>query len=369
MDTKAYKLRVIVTACSMAVASASGIAIAQTSQQQSQQPQQQDRAQQMQPPPAQQNLNQLPLEPSPGSNQAQASESRDATQLVTEATEVVREMERDPDLMQALQQAQGIFIVPDYGRAAVGVGGRGGEGVVLVKQDGSWSNPAFYSFGGISAGVQAGIEAGSIAMILNNQKAVNSFRQDTNWSLNADAGLTVVAWSGRAQGNAGKGDVTVWSDAKGLFGDLAISVTGINFDEEATSAFYGRQVAMQEIFGGQVRNAPPQVAQLKQALPSGSGGAASGGSAAAAGGAAGAAGAAGAGVQQQGSAGGASQQNQSSSAAGTSGAGSTGSDAAAGDDITATNPPYTEDVEFAGQGTTGTGIGATGENKNAGGVD
>ncbi|OGB26123.1 MAG: hypothetical protein A3I66_13675 [Burkholderiales bacterium RIFCSPLOWO2_02_FULL_57_36] len=234
---------------------------------------------------------------------------------MSEATKVVRLMERDPNLKKALQQAQGIFIIPDYGRAALGIGGRGGEGVALMKQGGKWSDPAFYNMGAISAGLQAGAEGGSIAMILTNQKAVDSFKQENNWSLNADAGLTVANWSAKAQAAAGKGDVIVWSNAKGLLGDVALSVSDINFDEDETTAFYGKQVTLQDVFNGKVK-APPQVAALKQALPAGSGGQTSGGSGAKSGG--------------SGSAGGGA------------------SDSA---------PPYTKDVERPGAGTTGTGIG------------
>lgn len=87
-----------------------------------------------------------------------------------------------------MQQAKGVFIVPTYGRVALGVGGSGGAGVLLVKRDdGTWSDPAFYNIGGISVGVQAGAEGGPIAMVLNNEKGVSRFMQKNNFSLSADA--------------------------------------------------------------------------------------------------------------------------------------------------------------------------------------
>ncbi len=244
MSTKKYRTRVIVTACSLALASMSGMAAAQTSTSQGA-------------------TNANP----PASSRNQGNESKDAMQQINESAQVLGQMERDAGMKKVLQQAKGVFVVPDYGRAALGVGARGGEGVLLVKRNGQWSDPAFYNIGGVSLGLQAGAEAGAIAMVLNNQKAVDSFKKDNNWSLNADAGLTIINWSGKAQGSAGKGDVIVWADTEGLLGDLAVSVTDINFDEDETAGYYGKQVALNDIFSGKVKN--PHASELKQALAEG----------------------------------------------------------------------------------------------------
>lgn len=190
----------------------------------------------------------------------------DAVTHVNTAIQTIRKMENDRGMAQLLKNAKGVFVVPDYGRAALGVGARGGAGVLLVRQGNSWSNPAFYNMGGISAGLQAGAEAGEIALVLNNQKALNSFMQGNKFSLNAGAGLTLVNWSAKAQGSAGRGDVTVWSDTEGLFGGATLSVTDIDYDENETSAYYKRRVAARDVLMGKVSN--PQAAQLRQAIAS-----------------------------------------------------------------------------------------------------
>jgi lipid-binding SYLF domain-containing protein len=131
-----------------------------------------------------------------------------------------------------------VFIVPDYGRAALGVGGAAGQGVLVANNDGRWSSPAFYNIGAINIGLQAGAEAGSIAFLVMSDDAMQNFEEENNFSLDADAGLTIVDYSKRAQANLGKGaDVVVWSDTKGLLGELAISVADIMWDNEANQAF------------------------------------------------------------------------------------------------------------------------------------
>lgn len=201
-----------------------------------------------------------------------------AMKHVNDAVEVVHRMESEPGVKSLLQQAKGVFIVPSYGRAALGIGGSGGAGVLLAKRDdGTWSDPAFYNLGAISIGLQAGAEGGPIAMILNNDKAVNHFLQKNNFSLSADAGLTVVNWAKAAQGEAGTGDVVAWAGNKGLFGNVAsIGVNDIRFNQKQNDAYYHKTVAVRDVISGKIKN--PQADTLKQALAATSTGTASGGS-------------------------------------------------------------------------------------------
>lgn len=204
----------------------------------------------------------------PGTERNQ-EEMRNANEHINKAIQVVRQMEAAPDLRAQLQRVRGVFIVPDYARAALGVGARGGAGVLLVRSGNTWGNPAFYNMGGISAGLQAGAEAGAIAFLLNDQKAINSFMQNNKFSLNADAGLTLVNWSKKGMGSAGWGNITVWSDTEGLFGGAALSITDVDYDEDETSAYYRRQVAARDVLTGKVKN--PQADMLRQALANATG--------------------------------------------------------------------------------------------------
>jgi lipid-binding SYLF domain-containing protein len=198
------------------------------------------------------------------STSSERDHATNANRHVDAAVNVVHRMESESGMDKMLQQAKGIFIVPNYGRAALVVGAAGGSGVLLVKHGATWSDPAFYTVGGISAGAQAGIEKGSITLILNSEKAVNNFTQNNKFSMDANAGLTIINWSKTAERPVGRGDVVAWSDNKGLFGELAIGVTDIRFDAKQTSAYYQRNVAATDVLNGNVQN--PQSMTLKQAL-------------------------------------------------------------------------------------------------------
>ena len=195
-----------------------------------------------------------------------AKPAQRATERVSDALAVVRQLEAEPRMKQLLQQGKGVLIVPSYGRAALGVGAHGGAGLLLLKRsDGAWSGPVFYDLGGLTVGLQAGAEGGPIALVLNNEKAVNEFMKKNNVALSADAGLTVLNWSKLAQGTAGTGDVVAWSGTKGLFGDVAaVGVNDIRFNQSLTNAYYGRTLSPREIAAGTVSN--PQSEPLQQAL-------------------------------------------------------------------------------------------------------
>ena len=54
-------------------------------------------------------------------------------------------------------------------------------------------------------------------MILMTPGAVDRFETSSSGgSLKGNAGLTVLKWSGKAQTNTGRGDVLLWSNARGL---------------------------------------------------------------------------------------------------------------------------------------------------------
>jgi lipid-binding SYLF domain-containing protein len=255
-----YKVRPIIAACILAMTSLSGYAAGQSTS------------------------SSRSSDTQASTNAPSGKDETAAAKHVNDAVAVVHRMESEPGLSNLVQQAKGVFIVPTYRRLALGIGGSGGTGVLLAKRDnGAWSDPAFYNIGGISVGAQAGAEGGPIVMVLNNDKAVNRFMEKNNFSLSADAGLTVVNWAKVAQGTVGAGDVVVWAGTKGLFGNVAaIGVNGIRFNQDETSAYYHQTVSARDIASGTVKN--PQADTLKQALAASSKGTASSSSGASTGG-------------------------------------------------------------------------------------
>ena len=194
-----------------------------------------------------------------------AANGANPQKLVNGAVDVVNKMKKDPQLTKLMQKAKGLYIVPYFGRGAFVVGGRGGAGLVTVKQNGGWSDPAFYDFGAISIGAQAGGSGGAVVFLLMNQSAVDAFKSGNKISLNAGAGLSIITYSANAQASWGKGDIIMWSDTKGAYAGATVSVSDINWADANNRAYYGKKTDMSAILSGKVSNASADT--LTQELP------------------------------------------------------------------------------------------------------
>jgi lipid-binding SYLF domain-containing protein len=192
--------------------------------------------------------------------------SENARQLVNDATQTVQKIKANSHFDDMLKHAKGVFIMPSLVKGAFIVGGEGAQ-AVLLKHDsnGTWSDPAFLTIGSISLGAQAGGKAGPAAMILMTDKAVNDFTQANNFSLNANAGLTIINYSVAGQAPVGKGDIVVWSEQSGAFAGADLSGADLTPNTSEDHAYYGKQVTTKQILDGSVVN--PQAAKLKTQLP------------------------------------------------------------------------------------------------------
>ena len=185
--------------------------------------------------------------PSPNSETAQGPHK-----LVNKAVSVVDRMKQDPHLRALIGRAAGVYVIPEYARAGVIIGGRGGAGVIAARTAHGWSAPAFFSFGGVSIGAQIGGAGGSVAFLLMNRKAVSQFIDRTRISLGANAGLSVVIYSAGGEKDVARGDVILWTDTKGAYAGATVEANGIHADSGRTREYYGRDAGPRAILNGQV---------------------------------------------------------------------------------------------------------------------
>jgi lipid-binding SYLF domain-containing protein len=71
-------------------------------------------------------------------------------------------------------------------------GGSGGTGVFLVRNEktGNWSEPAFYTIGSVTFGLQIGGEASEVVILAMSEKAVDSLLS-SSFKLGGDASIAL----------------------------------------------------------------------------------------------------------------------------------------------------------------------------------
>ena len=140
-----------------------------------------------------------------------------------------------------IKNAKAVFIVPQLVRAGFIFGGSGGSGILLARDDrtGSWSDPSFSSMGSVSWGLQLGVEAAEVMLMVMTTKGLDSMLS-TKFQLGADA--SVAAGPVGAGAQAATVDILAFSRTKGLFGGLTIEGAVITSRDKWNSTYYGQTV-------------------------------------------------------------------------------------------------------------------------------
>ena len=191
--------------------------------------------------------------------------------ILDKARATVAEAQRDPAFgasPQLLREARAIVVVPDAVRAALVLGGQGGQGVMLARTaNGGWSQTAFVTLAAASAGPQIGVQSADIVIFALSERAYQGLIQN-QIKFGAEAGLTAITLGSTTElGSTPKldADVIVWAKSQGAYAGLTVEGSVINVREEANRAFYGKPVTTAEILRGAVTN--PAANPLRQALP------------------------------------------------------------------------------------------------------
>ncbi|MFO1249566.1 MAG: lipid-binding SYLF domain-containing protein [Inhella sp.] len=199
---------------------------------------------------------------------ARADDATDAKGIVAKATVTVNAFAADKDyasLPGQLAKAKAVLVYPQIIEGGFIIGGSGGTGVLLVRDEktGSFSAPAFYSMGGISLGFLAGGQAAEVLLLINSQNALDSMLS-TKVKLGGNASYAVGP-KGAGQGSTMNADIVSYSKAKGAYASMALDGQVIDVRESLNAAYYGKPASPVDILvRSSVSN--PDAAPLQAAL-------------------------------------------------------------------------------------------------------
>jgi len=199
---------------------------------------------------------------------ARADDKSDAQNSVDKATATVNAFAADKEfvaLPQLMKKAKGVLIYPLIVEGGFIIGGSGGTGVLLVRDEktNTYSKPAFYGMGGLSLGFLAGGAAAETILVVNTQKALDSLLS-TKLKLGGDASVAVGP-KGAGTSSTFSEDFISYSKSKGAYANMSLNGQVISSRDSLNDAYYGKKVTPLEILIKKEVNNPGAVA-LEAAL-------------------------------------------------------------------------------------------------------
>ena len=192
--------------------------------------------------------------------------------LIDKSAATISSMGREPfyGTMKAyMKNASGILIVPQIIKLGFIIGGAGGSGVLLARSaaSGEWSAPAFCSIYEGSIGLQAGVQAAELILIIRNSHGLEALLKNRA-VLGTDLSVTLGPAGGGAQAatttNLGS-DVCAFSRSIGLFAGLSLDGMAVLSSPKANKAYYGDEYSQRDIVLNNIID-DPGTAHLRQVL-------------------------------------------------------------------------------------------------------
>jgi lipid-binding SYLF domain-containing protein len=187
------------------------------------------------------------------SQPVQAASESDAKELVASAQYAFDDLTdkgTNATVRALLKDARGVIIFPSVVKGAVGIGGEGGSGVMLVRgEDGVWSYPAFYHMGSVSIGLQLGGQETRFLLILMTDNAVRKIMSG-NTQVGGDlSAVAIESGVDKSTGTTtGRRDIYYHAETQGgLFAGVSLEGTRIKARNKMAEKYYGRDVTARDI--------------------------------------------------------------------------------------------------------------------------
>jgi len=185
---------------------------------------------------------------------AGADDAQDAQALVEKARLTLEAFAADkdmgPPLKDLLKKAHGVVVYPSVLRGAFLVGASGGSGVCLAYDAKAkrWSDPAFYTIGEASFGLQVGGDASEMVLVALSERGVSALLA-TSGKLGAQASVAagpVGAGAAAATQNL-SADIVSYSRAKGAYAGVSVEGAVVATRDALNTAYYKKAVSPTDI--------------------------------------------------------------------------------------------------------------------------
>jgi lipid-binding SYLF domain-containing protein len=142
-----------------------------------------------------------------------------------------------------MHKAKGFLIIPELLQGAFFVGGSGGRGVLVVKDQatGDWSQPVFYTLGSGSLGIQFGLEKSEIIMAVFTQKGLDRL-YSTSFKFGGDVSIAAGPVGAGAKADV-MADFISFVRTKGAFAGVSMEGAVVKANDDWNELYYGKKVS------------------------------------------------------------------------------------------------------------------------------
>jgi SH3 domain-containing YSC84-like protein 1 len=178
---------------------------------------------------------------------------------ITESANVVKDIFNAPDKgvpESVFEGTKCVIVIPGLKKAAFLIGGDYGRGVMTCRTGddykGPWSPPVMMASGGGDIGLQLGVEATDVViLVLNDDGARSLMKSKVKLGAEASVAAGPVGRTAEASTNARmQAQMLSYSRAHGVFAGVSVSGMTLRVDGDANKDLYGEKLAPQQILSG-----------------------------------------------------------------------------------------------------------------------
>jgi len=184
---------------------------------------------------------------------------------LSEAATVISELRSTPEKgvpEDLWNKAECVSVIPSLKKAALGIGGEYGRGVMSCRTGDGWSAPLFLQLAKGSWGLQLGAEEVDLVLLAMNRRGIEKLL-DNNVTLGAGASVAAGPVGRTANAStdiAMSAEMLAYSRARGVFAGIDISGGVLRPDKDANTDAYGANVSPRDVvFTKNVK--PPEAAR------------------------------------------------------------------------------------------------------------
>jgi SH3 domain-containing YSC84-like protein 1 len=178
---------------------------------------------------------------------------------ITESANVVKGIFNAPDKgvpESVFEGTKCVIVIPGLKKAAFLIGGDYGRGVMTCRTGddfkGPWSPPVMMASGGGDIGLQLGVEATDVViLVLNDDGARSLMKSKVKLGAEASVAAGPVGRTAEASTNARmQAQMLSYSRARGVFAGVSVSGMTLRVDGDANKDLYGEKLTPQQILSG-----------------------------------------------------------------------------------------------------------------------